>query len=140
MPSPRTIVSPPVTQSVRLASSTTMRSSSLGVWPATSSTDAFSRQEGPALGERTRPHLGAGQVGEDGDLAAPPVGDLAHELDALDVFLGLTVRQAESYDVDPGVEKGGEHLRRVGGRADRGDDLRTAHRGGSRGSGGSFER
>ena len=68
-------------------------------------------------------HLGAGQVGHDGD--ALPGGALggADARDALGVAGEVAVREVEPRDVQPGADEAFQHLRRFRGRPDGGDDL-----------------
>ena len=68
-------------------------------------------------------HLGAGQVGHDGDAPAGGLLRGADAGDALGVAGEVAVREVEPRDVQPGADEALQHLRRFRGRADGGDDL-----------------
>ena len=68
-------------------------------------------------------HLGAGQVGHDGDAPAGGLLRGADAGDALGVAGEVAVREVEPRDVQPRADEALQHLRRFRGRADGGDDL-----------------
>ena len=70
-----------------------------------------------------KPHLGTRQVGHDGDAPAGGLFRRADARDALGVAGEVAVREVEPRDVQPRANEAFEHLRRLGGRSDGGDDL-----------------
>ena len=82
-------------------------------------------QHPTAIGELTRAHLRAGQIGQHRHHLAGAFGGGSHGLEALDVRLQRAVAEVEPHHVDAGEQEVVEHLRRLAGRPQRGDDLRS---------------
>ena len=73
------------------------------------------------------PDLHAGEVLEDRDRTAEPLGDRADRGDDRRVLAVGPVREVQARDVHPGLGEAREGLGRPGGRADRADDLGPRH-------------
>jgi hypothetical protein len=67
-----------------------------------------------------------------GPVAAEPPGRCAHRVRAFDLRSRIAVRKIQPDHVDTGREQRVEHARRISGRAERGEDLGAAERGGHR--------
>ena len=83
---------------------------------------------GDAVDQRPDPQLWARQVLQDRYLAARAAGGVAHLPRRLGVLVGGAVREVQPRDVHARLDHPHEHLRVARGGADRGDDLRAAHR------------
>jgi hypothetical protein len=68
-------------------------------------------------------HLGAGQVGHDGDAFGGGLLGGTDAGNALGMTAEISVRKVEPGDVEAGADEALEHLRRFRGGSDGGDDL-----------------
>ncbi len=79
-----------------------------------------------AFGEALDADLRARQVGQDADLDAHARSGGAHVGGTLGLAGRVAVAEVQTHDVDAGAEQILQHARRVGGRAEGGQDLGAA--------------
>ena len=104
----------------------------LGVVLAADERDLVAGLElGEPVDELADAQLRPRQVLQDRDLAPGAVGGVAHAARRLGVLLGAAVGEVQARDVHAGLDHPDEHLGLARGGADRGDDLRAAHVGGT---------
>jgi hypothetical protein len=90
--------------------------------------EAVARQQvDRAVSELLDTDLRALQVGQDANFAAHCIGGGAHGVGAGAVVIGGTVRQVQANDIHALLQDLLEHARRIGGRAEGGDDLGAAN-------------
>src|SRR5690606_2535918 len=83
-------------------------------------------QDDAPVAETPDANLGALQVAHDADLAPAALGHLAQPLHACPLVVAVAVREIDARDVEAALHHAGEALGIVGGRSQRGDDLRAA--------------